>query len=341
MLPFSWLVQTNYYVSIGGGMSSRPYSKPSASLPKPTGRSLSSRIFYYRHLYLMFIPCIIFLLLLNYLPMFGVVIAFKRIDYALGLFKSPWVGFRNFEFLFATKQSWIAIRNTLLYNCSFIITGPVVSVIIAVLLNELTNKRVGRVYQTLIILPNFVSYVVVSYLLYAFLATRYGFINTAILAPMGKEGIRWYLEAKYWPAILFLVNGWKSWGFGTVIYLATMSGFDQELYEAATIDGATRWIQFWRITLPLLLPIIMLLFILSLSRIFYSDFGLFYQVPRGAGTILSTTDTLDTYVYRSLVQLGDIGMSSAAAFLQSVVGFTTILSANLVMRRIKPEWSVF
>jgi putative aldouronate transport system permease protein len=155
------------------------------------------------------------------------------------------------------------------------------------------------------------------------------------------QPVRWYLEPQHWPVLLFLVNGWKTWGFGTVIYLATMSGLDQEIFEAATIDGASRWVQIRRIIIPLLLPIVMLLVTLSLGRIFYSDFGLFYQVPRGSGSLVQTTQTLDTYVYRALIQMSDVGMSSAAAFLQSVVGFVTILVANLLMRRLKPEWAVF
>jgi putative aldouronate transport system permease protein len=312
------------------------------SLLKARGKkSLGARIYHFRYVYIMLLPGVLFLLIMNYLPMFGALVAFKQIDYSLGLFRSPWVGLRNFEFLFATKNSWVAIRNTLAYNMVFIVTGPIVSVSLAVLLNELLNKRAAKIYQTLMIMPHFVSFVVGSYLVYAFLSTSNGFLNLSILPALGLEPIRWYLEPSKWPLIILIVNGWKTWGFGTVIYLATMAGFDQELYEAATIDGANRWKQIWLITLPLLLPIIVLLVILSLGRIFYSDFGLFYQIPRGSGSLVSTTQTLDTYVYRALIQLGDVGMSSAASFVQAVTGFLTLLGVNLVMRKLRPEWSVF
>jgi putative aldouronate transport system permease protein len=289
----------------------------------------------------MLLPGLLYLLIMNYLPMFGTIISFKRIDYALGIFRSPWIGLKNFEYLFATGDSWVAIRNTFAYNLVFIVTGPIVSITIAIMLNEILNRRVAKIYQTMLIMPHFVSFVVASYLLYAFLATNNGYFNTTIMPFLGMQPVRWYLEPQHWPVLLFLVNGWKTWGFGTVIYLATMSGLDQEIFEAATIDGASRWVQIRRIIIPLLLPIVMLLVTLSLGRIFYSDFGLFYQVPRGSGSLVQTTQTLDTYVYRALIQMSDVGMSSAAAFLQSVVGFVTILVANLLMRRLKPEWAVF
>jgi putative aldouronate transport system permease protein len=297
-------------------------------------------VFHYKYLYLMLLPGFLYLLIMSYLPMFGAIIAFKRIDYALGILKSPWYGLKNFEFLFATGSSWTAIFNTLAYNSVFIVTGPIFSCGIALILNELLNKRGAKVFQTLLIMPHFVSYVVASYLVYAFLATNNGYLNTTVLPMLGLQPVKWYLESQHWPVILFLVNGWKTWGFGTVIYLATISTLDAEIFEAATIDGASRITQIRRITLPLILPIVVLLFILSLGRIFYSDFGLFYQIPRGSGA-LTTTQTLDTYVYRALIQLSDISMSSAASFVQSVVGFITIFVVNLVMRRLKPEWSVF
>jgi putative aldouronate transport system permease protein len=322
-------------------MRAREDLTASTALTAGSGTSLRARIHQYRFIYLMLFPGIAFLLVMNYLPMFGALIAFKQIDYALGILASPWVGFENFRFLFATRDAWVAIRNTLAYNGVFIVTGPIFAVGLAILLNELLNKRAAKIYQTLLIMPHFISFVVVSYLVYAFLATSSGYVNTRILPLLGIQRIRWYLEPQRWPVVLFIVHGWKHWGFGTVIYLATMAGFDPQLYEAATIDGASRWKQIWRITIPLLLPMIMLLFILSLGRIFNADFGLFYQVPRAAGALIPTTQVLDTFVYRALIHLNDIGMSSAAALLQSVVGFVTILSVNLVARRLRPEWSIF
>ncbi|MFW5685967.1 MAG: sugar ABC transporter permease, partial [Spirochaetota bacterium] len=183
------------------------------------GTTLRARLYQYRYIYLMLLPGVIFLLIMNYLPMFGALIAFKEIDYALGIIRSPWVGLQNFRFLFATNDAWVAIRNTLAYNAVFIVTGPLFAVGLAIMLNELLNKRMAKIYQTLLIMPHFISFVVVSYLVYAFLATSTGYLNTRILPMIGVEPVRWYLEPEKWPVILFLVNGWKTWGFGTVIYL--------------------------------------------------------------------------------------------------------------------------
>jgi len=295
----------------------------------------------HRYMYVMLLPGVILLILMNYLPMFGSLIAFKEIDYAKGLLGSPWIGFKNFEFLFTTKNSWIAIRNTLGYNAVFILTGIMVPVALSIALNELKSKYAAKTYQVLVIMPHFISMVVVAYLLFAFLGSGSGFVNTKIMPLLGREPIRWYMEPEYWPWILFLVNGWKTWGYGTVIYLASMAGFDPQLYEAATIDGASKWKQIQTITIPLLMPIITMLFILSLGRIINSDFGLFYQVPRAAGPLINVTQTLDTLVYRSLMQIGDVGMASAAALLQSSVGFVTILSANALLRKVAPDRALF
>jgi putative aldouronate transport system permease protein len=304
-------------------------------------KGLARRLIEHTDLYLMLLPGIALVVVMNYLPMFGTVIAFKDVDYALGILGSPWVGLGNFRFLFTSDSAWMIIRNTLGYNIVFIVTGPVVTIALAVLLNELTNRRAAKAYQTLILMPYFISMVVASYLLYAFLAHQNGYVNTVILPRLGMDPVKWYYEPRYWPFILFIVNGWKSWGYGTVIYLATMAGFDQELYEAAAIDGAGRFKQIRNITLPLLMPITVMLFILSLGGIFNSDFGLFYQVPMGQGPLLRVTQTLDTYTYRAMIQLGDLGMASAAALFQSVVGFFTILAANFIVRRTTPERALF
>jgi putative aldouronate transport system permease protein len=298
-------------------------------------------MFEHTELYLMLLPGIVLMLVMNYLPMFGAVIAFKEIDYAKGILWSPWVGLQNFRFLFMSDSAWIIVRNTLGYNIVFIVTGPVASITLAILLNEITNRRAAKVYQTLIIMPYFVSMVVVGYILYAFLAHQSGYVNSVLLDRLGVAPVKWYYVPGNWPSILFLVNGWKNWGYGTVIYLATMAGFDQELYEAAAMDGARRFAQIIHITLPLLMPITIILFIMSLGGIFNSDFGLFYQVPMGQGPLLRVTQTLDTYTYRAMMQLGDLGMASAAALFQSVVGFLTVLAANLIVRRMAPDRALF
>jgi putative aldouronate transport system permease protein len=304
-------------------------------------RRLARRFQAHWGLYLLLLPGAVYLVLMCYLPMFGAVVAFKETDYALGILRSPWVGLRNFKFLVATNDSWLIVRNTLGYNLAFIVTGPVVSITLAIVLSELTNRRTAKVHQTLIIMPHFVSMVVVSYLVFGFLNHRIGFLNAALLKRLGRDPVQWYYEPKYWPFILYFVQGWKSWGYGSVIYLATMAGFDQELYEAAAMDGASRWRQIRGITIPLLWPITIMLFILSLGRIFNSDFGLFYQIPMGQGPIIPVTQTLDTYTYRALMNMGDFGMAAAASFFQSVVGFVTILTANLVVRRMNPDRAMF
>jgi putative aldouronate transport system permease protein len=304
-------------------------------------RVMKKKFIEYKLLYLLLVPGLIIMLFMNYLPMFGTLIAFKEIDYAKGLFGSPWIGFKNFEFLFKTNDAWIILRNTLGYNSLFIISGPIVSISTAIMLEELTNRRGAKIYQTIIILPHFISMVVISYLAFAFMANKSGFINHNILQKIGIEPISWYFEPKYWPYILFLVNGWKHWGYGTVIYLATMSGFDPQLYEAAALDGAGRFRQIISITVPLLMPITIIVFVLSVGRIFYSDFGLFYHVPRDSGMLYSVTQTLDTYTYRALLKTRDTGMAAAAAFFQSMIGFITILSANLVVKKVNPNRALF
>ncbi len=306
-----------------------------------TRRNYFTRMKQYRTRYLMLLPGVLLLFFMNYLPMFGNIIAFKEIDYSLGILGSRWIGLKNFDFLFSTPAAWVALRNTLFYNVLFIFTGIAGSVGLSIALSEIANKRAAKVYQVILIMPHFISMVVVSYLVYAFLSHATGFMNTEILPLLGIEPIGWYMEAQYWPYILFIVNMWKTWGYGTVIYLAAIAGIDPALYEAAKIDGASKWRQIKAITIPQLMPVISMLFLLSLGRIFNSDFGLFYQVPRASGALISTTQTLDTFVYRSLIQLGDIGMSYAAALFQNTVGFVTILVVNMILRKVSPERSLF
>lgn len=292
-------------------------------------------------LYLMMIPGLIYLFINNYMPMGGIMIAFKKYNYAQGIFGSPFVGLKNFEFLFATKDALVITRNTLLYNIVFIAAGTVMAIAVAILLNEIRSKMAKKVYQTVILTPFLISIVVVSYLVYAFLSTDSGFINNSILEPLGKDGISWYSEAKYWPFILVFVNIWKNLGYNCIIYYATVVGLDASLYEAASIDGATRWQKVFHVTLPGLKPTIITLTLMSVGRIFYSDFGLFYQVPMNSGPLIDVTNTIDTYVYRGLMELNNIGMASAAGLYQSIVGFALVLVANLVVRKLDKNSALF
>lgn len=292
-------------------------------------------------LLLLAVPGLLYLLINNYLPMFGIFIAFKEIDYSKGLWGSDWVGFKNFEFLFRTNDAFIMTRNTILYNLAFIVIGTIVSIIMAIMLHELKNRLSSKLFQSAILFPNLVSMVIVSYLVYAFLNSDSGLINLSILRPLGLEEISWYSEPKYWPAILLITYLWKTAGYTTIIYFAFIAGIDKSIYEAAKIDGAGKLRQIWNVTLPLLKPAVILMVLLAVGRIFNSDFGLFYQVPLNSGALYSTTQTIDTYVYRALMQMNDLGMSSAAGLYQSVVGFVLVIIANKLVKKADPDNALF
>ncbi len=292
------------------------------------------------------LPTVIWYLLFCYLPMFGIIIAFKSykpikgLNFIGSLLQSDNVGIKNFKFLFKTPDAAIMFRNTLLYNGVFIITGILVSVTLAILISQLYSQKLAKVTQTAMFLPHFLSWVVVGYFLFSFLSSDKGFVNK-VLEGMGKEAIQWYMEPKYWPVLLVFLNIWKTMGYSMVVYLASISGIDGSLYEAAVIDGATKWQQVKSITLPLLSPIITIMFILAVGRIFSSDFGLFYQVPRNSGPLVDVTQTIDVYVYKALMGLNNIGFASAAGFLQSIFGLITIVAANAVVNKINPENALF
>lgn len=305
-------------------------------------QSLSRRrIWKYSPLYFMMIPGVAYLLINNYLPMFGISIAFKNIDYSKGIWNSDWIGFQNFKFLFQSADAFIITRNTILYNLAFIIIGLIVGVGFAIFLNEIRSKAATKTYQSIILLPYLISMVLVSYLVYSMLSIETGFLNKTILPALGVEPISWYNEPKYWPFILVFVNVWKSAGYSCIVYLAAIIGIDPEYYEAARLDGATKWQQIRTITVPLITPIIIMLLILNIGRIFYSDFGLFYQVPMNSGPLYDATSTIDTYVFRGLMQLGDIGMASAAGLYQSIVGFILVIFSNYVVRKLSKDNALF
>ncbi len=291
-------------------------------------------------LFSMMIPGLIYLIINNYLPMTGLIIAFKRFNYSQGIWKSDWCGFNNFTYLFKTQDAVNTIRNTLGYNLVFIILGNVLSVTIAIMLNFLRGKMNKRIYQTLILIPYLISMVVVSYIVYGFLSQDNGFLNK-LIAQSGFDKISWYTAAKYWPFILAFVYLWKTFGYLSILYYATAIGIDSSLYEAATVDGANGWKQVWHVTLPGLKGTIITMVLLAIGRIFYSDFGLFYQVPMHSGLISSVTDTLDVFVYKGITQLNDVGRASAAGFLQSVLGFCLVLSANLIVRKLDKDNALF
>ncbi len=291
-------------------------------------------------LYVMMLPGLAYLLINNYIPMLGIVIAFKQVNFRKGILASPWVGLSNFKFLFK-GDAWTITRNTLGYNILFIILTPVIAITVAILLNEIRSSVSKKFYQTVILIPYLISIVVTSYLVYAFLATDNGYFNNTILPLFGLEAKSWYSSPQYWPFILVLVHIWKGFGYSTIIYYATLVGIDSGYYEAAAIDGAGRWKRIVHVTLPALKPTIITLTLLSIGRIFYSDFGLFYQVPMSSGPLLDVTNTIDTYVYRALMQSNNIGMSSAAGVYQSIIGFILVLGANILTRKISEEDALF
>ena len=295
----------------------------------------------YAPLYLCALPGFIYLIINNYLPMGGLILAFKKYSFAKGIIKSPWNGLSNFTYLFGSKWAKIMFRNTIGYNVLFLFLGTVFAIFVAILLNEVRKKTAQQVYQTTILIPHLVSTVLIGYLVYAFLSSTNGFVNKGILEPLGKEGIQWYTEAKYWPFILTIVQLWRSFGFQRIVYFATIIGFDKTYYEAAVVDGATTWQQITRITLPLLKPTVIILTIMALGRMFASDFGLFYQVPQNSGLLYSTTTTIDTFVYRTLMQDHDVGRSLAAGFMQSVLGFFVVMLTNAIVRRTEPDSALF
>lgn len=306
------------------------------------GRGFGARL--HRHtkclpLYLMTVPGLLYLLINNYLPIAGLSIAFKQFDARKGLFFSPWIGLDNFRYLF--NDMWVITRNTILYNAGFIVLNVVLGIFVAILLSELLSTAARKVYQSVVLLPYLISTVIVSYLVFAFLSVESGFLNKTILPLLGVDSVAWYNDASKWPWILNIVNVWKNTGYYCVLFLSTIIGIDRGYYEAASIEGATKIQQIIHITLPLIKPVTIMLVLLAIGRIFYSDFGLFYQVPMNSGSIYSTTNVIDTYVYRALLKIGNIGMSSAAGLYQSVVGFVLVLVSNLVVRKVDPDNALF
>lgn len=289
----------------------------------------------------MMAPGLIYVLINNYIPMLGTIIAFKHINFQKGIWGSDWVGLQNFKFLFSTDDAFIITRNTILYNLAFILINTVIGIVLAILICDIAGKKLKKLYQSAILLPYLMSIVIISYIVFAFLSTENGMLNNSLLKLFGKEPIAWYSQPGYWPVILTIVNIWKGVGYGCLIYISAINGIPKDYYEAANLDGAGKWLQIKCITLPALIPSVVTLTLLSVGRIFYSDFGLFYQVPLDSGALYATTNVIDTYVYRALIKLGNIGMSSAACLYQSVVGFVLVLTANTIVRKTSKENALF
>lgn len=305
--------------------------------------TLKKRAIYFKKslpLTLMALPAVIIMILFKYLPLSGIVLAFKNFNVRKGIWGSQWVGLANFEFLFKSSDAFIITRNTILYNVVFIILDLVIAVSIAIALNELLNKRKSKVYQTIFMAPYFLSWVVVSFIVFALLSVDNGLFNK-IITMFGGDPISWYSERQYWPYLIVFFQLWKTVGYSTVMYLGSLTGIPNDYYEAAVIDGATKWQQIKYITIPCLKPMMIILTILAVGKIFFSDFGLFYQLPRNNGPLFPVTNVIDTYVYRALKETGNIGMAAAANLYQSVVGFILVVVSNLIVRKNNKESALF
>ena len=293
-----------------------------------------------RVLFLMLLPAIVYFIVFAYVPMTGMVLAFKNYNYIDGIYKSPWNGFKNFKFLFNGGKIFQVAINTFVYNIVFIAVNQTLQVVTAILLTEIGSKRFRKLSQSAIFLPYFISWVIVGGFIYNLFNYEYGSVNNFLQA-LGKAPVDMYSNVGAWKYILVLVNAWKWVGYGSVIYLAAITGIDKEIYEAAAIEGAGKFRQIFSITLPLIVPQIVTLVLLDVGRIFKGDFQMFYQVTGNNPLLYETTDVIDTFVVRSLLQLQDVGMSSAAGLMQSVINFVILVTVNAVVKHFESDYALF
>jgi putative aldouronate transport system permease protein len=294
----------------------------------------------YKVLLLMLTPAVLFYVLFAYIPMGGVVLAFKHFDYAGGVFGSPWNGFDNFRFFFESGDAYRVTRNTALYNIAFIVINNILQIFAAILLFEVGGKWFRKIIQSALFLPYFISWVVVGAIAYNLLNYDIGTVNV-LLTGLGLEPVDIYNTPAYWPYLLVLVSAWKSLGYGTVMYLAAITSIDTEMYEAAEIDGANIFQRILKVTIPNLYPTVIILVLLAVGNIFRGDFGMFYNMVGNNGILFSSTDVIDTFVFRSLIMSNDMGMSAAAGVFQSVLGFITIMAVNYAVRRYDKDRALF
>ena len=285
----------------------------------------------------MALPVFLILFFIMYVPMAGLVMAFKNYDFSKGIWASPWNGIENFKFLLASKSTFLSMtKNTIKYYVIFTAVGTFLNVVLAIAIDQFVFKKVAKTMQTIMIIPVFISYAAVQFIVYAFISTDTGILNNTL-----GMNARFYSTAAYWPYILTIVKIWNSVGYGSVLYMSVLAGIDTELYEAAQIDGANKWRQIWHITLPALIPMITVMLLLSVGNIMRSDTGLFYQVTRNSGTLYSTTQVIDSYVLNAIFKNSNFGFTAATSFFQSVVGLLLMLFANGMVRRIAPENALF
>lgn len=313
--------------------------------PGKKKRNFRQRLWDNRIFFLMVAPGTIFLIVFFYIPVFANVVAFQNFQYSdqgflYSLLHSPFVGLQNFKFFFQSADFWIVLRNTVGYNMVFLLMNFFFAIFFGVVMSQLRNAKLLKLYQTSMLFPYFLSWAILAYFVYAFLSTDKGIFNQLIQS-MGGKPIDWYNTPQVWPFIIIFLGVWKGIGYNSILYFATAMGIDPSYYDAAMIDGANKWQQIKNVTLPHIMPVALLMLILNIGGIFRSDFGLFYLIPRSSGTLINVTQTFDTYIYRALTTTNDIGMSTAAGLLQSVVGALLIVASNAVIRKLEPESALF
>ena len=290
--------------------------------------------------WLMILPAAVVVILMCYIPMAGIVLAFKEFNYHDGIFGSPWAGFRNFEYFFRSGKAWITTRNTILYNIAFLCVNTLLQITCAILLSELAGKYFKRITQSVMFFPYFISWVVVGAFIYNMFNYEFGAVNT-FLRNLGAQPLDVYSNKAAWPVILIVVSAFKNVGYGTVMYLASIVNIDGEMFEAADLDGATMWQKIRYITLPCIRPTVVILFLMAIGTIMKGDFQMFWQVTGNNPMVIEVTDVIDTYVTRSLLELQEFGMTSAAGLYQSGLSFVLVLLANYAVKKVEPEYALF
>jgi len=293
-----------------------------------------------RSAYLLAMPAALYTFIFGYLTLPYMLIAFQKFNYKLGIWRSQWVGWENFHFFFASDRAWQVTFNTVRLNVLFIVFSTLCALALAILFNELKNKWFSKITQSTILFPNFLSWVIIGYVIYSLFATNFGLVNKTLVV-LGMERINWYSSPQYWVAILVGANIWKDVGISLVIYLAAITGIDGTLYEAAQIDGANRWQQIRRITLPLLMPTVSILSLLALGKVMYGSFDMIYAIIKDNGLLYPTVDVIDTYVFRALRTIGNPSQAMAVGVYQSVVGFILVFGVNWIVRKKNPDNSLF
>lgn len=295
----------------------------------------------HRVLYLMVLPAFLYVLIYGYLTLPYLVIAFEKYNFRTGLL-SQWIGLKNFEHFFRSTWAWTVTRNTIVMNLLFIVVVYTCSITLALLLNEIRSRRFVKVSQSLILLPYFISWVIISYMVYGVLNSDTGALNKLMLRiGLVDRAVQYYSQANYWYVILVILRVWKYVGWTSIIFLSAITGIDSSMYEAAYIDGANRWKCTRYLTLPLLMPTLSVLVLIEIGRIFYGDFGMFYAVIKDNGALMPVTEVIDTYVFRTFKRTGQPSLSMAVGLYQSVVGFILVFTTNMLVRRYYPDGSLF